>query len=304
MKKFAALVVFLALFTFAGCRDKAALDAQGVPHTLIIGEIQADNVKELQHVREQIRQFLSKKLGMPVEIVYTNDYVGLIEALRAKKIHAAVLPPFAYVVATRSISLTPIVTLGSNGKPVTYQSVLIANGHSNIKTIADMKIHAKALTLCFVDPASASGHLIPRAYLNTIGLNPDSAFKQTTFAGSHLSSVLAVKSGKIDIGCTTSMVFGLMERAKMLNPGDVNVLWTSAPIVSDPVAVRADLNKDFVKKLQQSYIAMNTEAPGILKSYVKIFIKDTVKRGFMPAADSLYNGLRKIAGGIKDLKAN
>jgi len=98
---------------------------------------------------------------------------------------------------------------------MTYTSSLIVNGHSNLKSMSDIKANSKNLTLCFVDPASTSGHLIPRAYLNTIGLNPDSAFKQVVFAGNHLASVLAVKSGKIDVGCTTSLVFNIMEEKKM-----------------------------------------------------------------------------------------
>jgi phosphonate transport system substrate-binding protein len=182
--------------------------------------------------------------------------------------------------------------------------VIIANAHGNIKTMDDVKAHSKNLVLGFVEPASASGHLIPRAYLNAIGLNPDTAFKQTIFAGNHLTSVLSVKSGKTDIGCTTNLIFMLMTKAKMINDGDIRVLWTSDPIVSDPIVVKSDINKDLQKRIQQAYLDMNKERPEILKAYVKIFIKDTTRRSYMVANDTLYNGLRKIAGSIKSLKAN
>jgi len=303
----ACIVTIIALFTFlnlTGCKNKGSVDSNGMPKTLMIGAVQSESMIELQKVREQICKFLGKKLGMPVEMVYSTDYSGVIEALKANKVHVADLPPFAYIIATREISLTPIVTLGSNGKPSTYQSVIIANGHSDIKSMADVKARSKSLTFCFVDPASASGHLVPRAYLNSIGLNPDTAFKQTIFAGSHPASVLSVKSGKIDVGCTTDLVFGIMIRKKMLNEGDVRVLWTSDPIVSDPVVVRGDLNKDFVKKLQKAYLDMNIEAPEILRNFLKIFLRDTTRRSYMVANDSMYSSLRKIAAGVKDLKAN
>ncbi len=124
--------------------------------------VETEKVDALRKAREAIRKYLQEKLKMPVQIIYTNDYVGIIEALRSNKIHFAEMPPFAYVIATRTMKLTPIVTLGSNGKPITYKSVLIVNAHSNLKTMDDVKAKASKLTLCFVDPASTSGHLIPR----------------------------------------------------------------------------------------------------------------------------------------------
>jgi len=241
-----------------------------------------------------------------VEMIYTNDYVGVIEALRANKVHMAELPPFAYVIATRSLKLTPIVTLGSssNGKPVSYQSVIIVKGDSKIKSMADVKAQSKKLTFCFVDPASTSGHLIPRAFLVSYGLNPDTAFKQTIFAGSHPASVLSVKSGKIDVGCTTDLLFNLMIQNHMLKDGDVRVIWRSAPIVSDPIVVRSDINPELTKKIQKAYLNLDKEHPEILKGLMQVIFKDTVTRSYMVADDSLFNGLRKIANGVKGLNAN
>jgi phosphonate transport system substrate-binding protein len=289
-------------FFLSGCGSKGSVDSNGVPKTLQVAVIQAEGFQQFTGARQKIYQFLSKKLGMPVEMVESTDYNATIEALKAHKVHMADIPPFAYVIATRTMKLTPIITLGIDGKPSTYSSVIIVNGHSNLKSMDDVKANSKKLTFCFVDPASTSGHLIPRAYLNTAGLNPDTAFKQVIFAGTHPASVMAVKSGKIDVGCTTDMVFGIMTKAKMLNEGDIRVIWTSAPIVSDPIVVRDDVNKDFAKKIQRAYLDMNTEAPELLQNYIKLLMKNSEKRSYIVAQDSMYDGLRKIAAGVKDLK--
>jgi phosphonate transport system substrate-binding protein len=304
MRTFIKIFILIAVLAVAGCKNKGSVDSNGMPKTLVIGYVQTESLDEIKKVRESVRKYLEKKLGIPVEIVFSTDYAGVIEALKSNKIHMASIPPFAYVIATRTVKLVPIVTLGNNGKPSTYQSVLIVNGHSDLKTIADVKARAKSLSLCFVDPASTSGHLVPRGYLNSIGLNPDTAFKQTVFAGSHMTSVLSVKSGKMDVGCTTNMIFGLMTRKGMIKDGDLRVIWTSAPIVSDPIVVRSDVNPEFTKKIQQAYLDMNIDAPEILHNYIKLFLKDTAKRSYMVAQDSMYDGLRRIAAGIKDLKAN
>lgn len=305
MKNIIIAIALFALLGFSGCTGNGGtVDNSGVPKTLIIGMVETEKIDELKKAREAIRKYLQEKLKMPVQIIYTNDYTGIIEALKSNKIHMAEMPPFAYIIATRTMKLTPIVTLGSNGKPITYKSVLIVNAHGSLKTMDDVKAKASKLTLCFVDPASTSGHLIPRAYLTSIGLNPDSAFKQVIFAGSHSASVLSVKSNKIDVGCTTDLIFSLMMKAKMLNEDDIRVIWRSAPIVSDPMVARADLNKDFVKKVQNAYVDFNKEHPEILSKFTKIFFHDTLTRSYIPVQDSMYNGLRKIANSVKDLKAN
>ena len=301
MKRSITAFLLLTVLFAAGCKSKTALDSNGVPQTLTIAVFGGEDPKMIKEMYVPIRDYLSKKLNMPVEMLFTTDYTAVIEALKSKKAHMAVLSPFSYIIATRATQITPIVVLAYNGVPFSYQSVLITSSQSNIKTIADLKANAKKLTLCFVDPASASGHLIPRAYLTSIGLNPDSAFKETMFAGGHLASVLSVKSRKVDVGCTTTLVFGVMMDKGLIKKDDINVLWTSPPIVSDPIVVINDLNKDLIKKIQDAYLHMD---PVIIHNYTKVFLKDTLTRSFMVGNDTMYNGLRRIANGVKDLKQN
>ena len=304
--KFRIMILCLmqAMYCLSACNRPDDLDSKGIPRKLVIANVQAENINQIKEVREKIRAILEKKLGIPVEIIQTNDYTGVIEALKAKKVDMADIPPFAYVIATREMKLFPLVTLGQDGQAFTYRSVIISNGHGNIKSMADVKANSKNLTFAFVDPASTSGHLIPRAYLNSIGLNPDSAFKQTIFAGNHLAAVLAVKSEKVDVACSTSIMFGLMTKQKMIADGDIRVLWTSDPIVAQPIVARDDINKDFAKKIQDAYLSINTEHPELLQKYIKIFLPTAKTATFVTIKDSDYDGLRKIAAGVKDLKDN
>ena len=304
MNRVLKYVAFLLVLLLAACKNKSSLESNGIPQTLIIGNIQTENFQEIKNIREKIREYLQKKLGMPVEMISSTDYNGIIEGLKSNKLHIANLPPFAYVIATRNMKLIPMVTLGSNGKPSTYHSVIMVNAKSNIYTIEDVKRNAKKLSFCFVEPASASGHLVPRGYLNTIGINPETDFKQTIFAGNHAASVLSIKAGKIDVGCTTEVAFNIMIRAKMLEPNDIRVIWRSEPIVNDPIVAVDGLNKDLVKRIQKAYLDMSKDEPVLLNTYVRLFTKDTAKRSYMIAQDSMYNSLRKIASGIKSLKAN
>jgi len=299
-----ALILFATLMILvSGCKNSADLDADGVPGKLVLAIYAGgDNPGAVKSAMALFGSYLEKKLGMEVEFNFSTDYTSVIEAIRAKKAHIAYLSPFSYVLASQAHDITPIATLGENGKPTMYHSVIITNPATHLTSMADVKARAKNLTLCFADPASTSGHLIPRAYLVTLGLNPDSAFKQVIFAGSHPASILSVASGKIDVGCST-LEYGIqkLERGGELKPEQIKILWESDPIVASPIVVRNDLNKAFVKKIQNLYLNLAKDAPEVFAAYIKLYHPKLNGLSYMTVDDSMYNGLRKIARGIKDL---
>ena len=287
------------LLTTGGCKNKLELDPNGNPNTLVIGVYEGDNVAEHSAVIEKVRQYLEKKLDMKVEVLKSSDYTSVVEALLTKKVHLAYISPFSYVLATQKQKLEPLVAPGMNGKPVNYRSIIFTNPGTGVKSMDDVKARAKSLTLCFGDPASTSGHLVPRAYLKSIGLDPKTAFKETMFAGSHMASVMAVKGGKVDVGCSFEYNYEKMIRQKMINPEDLIILWKSDPIVEGPIVMRPDINTQFTERVREAYLNMPTEAPAVFKAYISMFDParaDSIR--YIKVDDSVYNGLRKIAAGI------
>jgi phosphonate transport system substrate-binding protein len=304
MKTLKIGLMFLSmLLIFPACHNKVALDANGMPGKLVIAIYSGgDNPAGVKSAMGRIKPYFEKSLGMEVEYFYATDYTAVIEAIRAKKAHVAYMSPFSYILGSQTHDITPIVTMGEDGKPHLYHSIIFTNYKTNLNSMADVKARSKSLTLCFADPASTSGHLIPRAYLVTMGLNPDSSFKETIFAGSHPASILSVASGKVDVGCSTKEYgIDLLLRRGVLKGGQVKVLWQSDPIVSSPIVVRNDLNKDLAKKIQALFLNMSKDDPDAFKAYVKLYYTHPEKLSYMPVQDSMYNGLRKIAKGIKDL---
>jgi phosphonate transport system substrate-binding protein len=211
----------------------------------------------------------------------------------------AYLGPFAYVLATQKQPLVPLVVGGINGRPVNYRSIIFTNPGTGIKTMDDVKARAKNLTLCFADPGSTSGHLVPRAYLTSIGLDPKSAFKETLFAGSHFASLLAVKGGKVDVGCSFEYGYDKLLRQKQMKPEDLVILWWSDPIVESPIAMRTDVNPQFTERVRAAYLNMRTQAPDVFKLYISMYEPGRAdSMNYVRVDDSAFNGLRKIAAGI------
>lgn len=303
MKKLLNRSIILVACLFAGCVDKTQLH-NGVPETLVVAVFGGDDPGLTTRKLTPLTDYLGKKLGKKVELIKTSDYTAAIEALHAKKVHMAYLSPFSYILASKKGDVVPLVTMGVDGEPRSYRSIIVARTSSGLKNMDDVKAKAKELTLSFSDPASTSGHMIPRAYLTSIGLDPQTSFKQTLFASSNGASVMTVLAGKVDIGCAWENAIPILERKGVMKKEDLIILWKSDPIVSSPVVVRKDLNPEFAEKIKQVYLGMAHEVPEQFANYVNLYYSDTKGYGYVTAYDSTYNGLRKIAAGIKDTDIN
>ncbi len=191
----------------------AAMDTTGWPDTFIYGVFDSGDVGKALTTSEPLRARLEKELqkikpSMRVVVYTGTSYTAVIQAMKAGRIDAFEVGPFAYILAAQEANAEPLgihAPDASNAKAFDatvktfYLSTIITkkgNG-ANIKTVADLKGH----TFSFVDPASTSGHLMPASIIKAVGLDPDTDMK-TIYAGSHPTSVLSVEAGKVDAGAT------------------------------------------------------------------------------------------------------
>src|SRR3989344_3494057 len=90
------ILVSFALFLTACQNQNITGDAVGEIKVLKMGLIPADDAEEMLRNYEPVREYLSEKLGIPVEIKVTSDYTAAIEAMRYKHIDMAWFGPFSY----------------------------------------------------------------------------------------------------------------------------------------------------------------------------------------------------------------
>jgi phosphonate transport system substrate-binding protein len=170
---------------------------------------------------------------------------------------------------------------------------------SKIFSIEDVRTHAATMTLAWVDPASASGHLVPRAYLESVGIDPERAFKRTIFTLSHLASAMTVKSGQVDLAVITPNTLENLVKKGRLKSDDLRVIWTSAPIVTSVVAVRGGLGNIFKEKVRAAYLSFRTEDPLNWSKFQRLFVDPSTI--WVAAEDDDYNELRALARNVKHL---
>jgi len=286
------ITIFLSVFIlFTGISW-----GQAKPKVLKLGLIPAEDIEEMIRAFAPAKQHLEKELGVRIEEFKATDYTAVVEAMRAKKIDVAFFGPFSYVLAAKRANARAIVggSIG-DGRLATYHSILVTHRESGLRNMDDVKDRAKKLTVSFVDPASTSGHLIPRGHLESIGIRVDKDFKEIIFAGGHDAAILAVKARKVDIGATWEKPYKDAQDKGLITPEDVFVIWKSEGIPRSPIAVRGDLDESFVQRIQRAFLDMPQKAPEAFKQFEGRWDKN---KSYVPVTDKDYDYIRQVAKGL------
>jgi phosphonate transport system substrate-binding protein len=104
--------------------------------------------------------------------------------------------------------------------------------------------------MCWVDPNSTSGYIIPRIMLAANGVDPDKDFAQTVEAGSHDQVIIAVYNGDCDAGASFDDARDNVEDDFPDVKEKVLVLATTPEIPNDSVS----FIKDFPAEMRQQII--------------------------------------------------
>jgi phosphonate transport system substrate-binding protein len=171
--------------------------------------------------------------------------------------------------------------------PGKYNSLLMAGKDSPVKTVADIK----GKDFSFVDPASTSGNLFPRAMLLEAGIDPNKDIKGR-YAGNHNNSILAVAKGQVPCGASNNLSLDKAISSGAIGKDDIVILKVSPDIPNGPYAVHPDLDKRAVAKLQEAYGSFKD--PATLKALELV-------GPLIPVDTSFYNFVRQTAK-ILDLK--
>ena len=140
--------------------------------------------------------YLSKELGIKVNLRIANDYAAVIEGQRAGNIQLAYYGPASFSRARVTGVKTDafVIDVNADGSKG-YYSVFYVLAKSPYHELNDLK----GKNLGLVDPNSTSGNNMPRFKMNQMGVDPEKFFSQVVFTGSHENAVLALAQGTVDV---------------------------------------------------------------------------------------------------------
>ncbi|MEX2623908.1 MAG: phosphate/phosphite/phosphonate ABC transporter substrate-binding protein [Acidimicrobiia bacterium] len=249
---------------------------------------------------------LEEDLGVEVEFITTQSYAGHIEGLIAGDLDISVMSPFAYVIATGAgadIEARGAYITSPTGQPV-YRSHGLARADS--PDVASIEDYA-GKRICFVDPGSASGFLIPSAGLLAVGIDPEADLAEAIFAGGHDTSVLAIADGSCDAGFAVDTQLDRAIAEGDVAEGELVKVWESADIPGVVLTVSGALPEDLRDAIADVFLN-NTGADLYERGFCNenwveqdgptgtpwCPIAGTSTWGFAVVDDSLYDSLREV----------
>ncbi|MEW6056618.1 MAG: phosphate/phosphite/phosphonate ABC transporter substrate-binding protein [Bdellovibrionota bacterium] len=192
MAKFSRLTVlaFLTLgLSLSSCtkKDETA--------DLVMGFNPAESAEVVEANGKALAALIREKTGLNLKTFVSTDIGGLVEAMRSGKVHLAFMPPFSFIQAERVAGAKVLLKAVRKGRAVNYSTIITAKGHKSLQDL-------KGKSMAWIDPASTTGHIIPKNELMDMGIDPDTFFGKQVFAGGHDALVLSVVNKTVDAGAT------------------------------------------------------------------------------------------------------
>ena len=215
--------------------EEAATDLGTADNPIVMSFVPSGDTQDIIASGDTLATMLSEATGLVVEANVGTDFSAVREAMCAGQAQIGWLNTFNYVMANEQCGVDAgMVT--SRFDATTYSGQIIVRADSGIETLADLE----GKVMCWVDPASTSGYIIPRIMLAAEGVDPDTAFSETIEAGSHNNVVTQVYNGDCDAGATFSDARTGIEEEFPDVLEVVSVLATTSEIPNDSVSFTAD----------------------------------------------------------------
>ena len=238
---------------------------------LTIGISSGENETDAIARTQPYADYLSRELGVPVNIVRGTDYAAVIEAMRSGHVQFASVGPAAYALARKVMGedIAPVaVTLDQDGN-LGYYSVIAVRADSPYQTLEDIK----GKSFAFADPNSTSGYAVPSYYLATeLNTSADEYFSEVAFSGGHEQSVMALVNGTFEAVAThwrneTAGNIQTMEKKGLIQPGSTRIIWKSPVIPNTPVMMLTTLPQELQDAFKTALMAFPEKDPEGFATY-------------------------------------
>jgi len=283
MKRNLWLVALLLLsamaLVLAGCGEPE-LGTEDNP--IVMSFVPSGDTQEIIASGDTLAPMISEKTGLVVQANVGTDFAAVREAMGAGQAHIGWLNTFNYVLAAEKFNVDVGLVTERFGS-TTYAGQINVRADSGIATIQDLK----GKVMCWVDPNSTSGYIIPRIELAAEGINPDTDFASTVEAGSHNNVIIQVYNGECDAGATYADARSSVAEDYPDVNEQVVVLYTTSNIHNDSVAFIEEFPEEMRTQIVNALleIAGTEEGVAALESLYSI-------SGLQAAEDTFYDEFR------------
>ena len=273
-------MVAVLVFALAACGGEPGLGTEENP--IVMSFVPSGDTQDIIASGDTLAQMLSERTDLVVKANVGTDFSSVREAMCADQAHIGWLNTFNYVLANEQCGVDAALATSRFGA-TTYAGQIIVRADSGITTLEDLK----GKVMCWVDPASTSGYIIPRIMLAAEGVDPDTAFSQTIEAGSHNNVVTQVYNGDCDAGATFADARTGIEEEFPDVLEQVVALATTADIPNDSVSFIQEFPEEMRAEVVAALmdIAASPEGQEALNTLYNI-------EGLVDSSDAFYDTFR------------
>ena len=264
----------------------AFVRAQGSPLRLGVGLFQPDRERN-DATYKPLAEHLAARLGRPVVLRTVDTWEGLAKSLATGETDIGLLGPWGYVLANQSAGAQVVGTILYDGKPE-YHALIITHPDSGLKSVDDLIKSGKTRSFALGDKGSTSGYLIPLHFFMQTGVpDPEKHFAKVLYT-KHQAIETQVAAGQLDAGADYNRNRNAMIEEGLIKADRSRIIWQSAPLPNDAVALSADLYKDkaFVARVQAALL----EVGALLKTQPQLLPSHYT--GFVLSDNSFYKPIR------------
>ena len=228
------------------------------PSALIFAYSPTENPAVYQHVYQPLMDHLAACTGKRMIYYPVQSNSAQIEAMRAGRLHIALLATGAVGFAVNLAGAVPAIVLGSERGPAGYRLYAIVKADSPFQKLTDLKGKKVAHTA----PSSNSGNLAPRVLFPGEGLKPEDDYKPV-MSGGHDKSIMGVALGDYDMAPVASDIYERMVARGQVKTDATRIIWKSEVFPTSSYSIAHDLKPELAEKLKQCFY--NYTFPEVMK---------------------------------------
>ncbi len=231
-------------------------DRSGWPRTLRVSAIPDVNQSQLAVTYQPFAEYLSKRLGIPVEFTPVTDYAATVDGLASKRLELVWYGGYTSVQAVRATGGNA-ERLAMRAEDRQFKSVFVTHPGAGVASLADLK----GKTFSFGSQSSTSGHLMPRYFLKENGIDPDKDFTRLNYSGAHDATAKAVEGGVVDAGALNYLTWARLVEETKVDTTKIRVFWTTPEYVDYCWVARRDLPASLREAIRSAFLELDPADP-------------------------------------------
>ena len=248
------------------------------------------NAEDTKKAFTPIFAHIAREFNADFELAVTTDWAGMAVAMGSGQLDLAWMGPWGYIIANNSSGCSAVATVKYDDKPV-YYAIMI--GKPELK-VAKFPEDTRGMSISFADVGSTSGWLIPTWYAKEVWKIDPKAYWKYSEGASHPANEIAVQAGQVDMATDFDRNRNAMIASGRVKADGNKILWTSAPLPNDAIAVPKDAPKEFGAQVQKILTTITVEQ-------AKTLLPPRYT-GFVAATHASYESIEKAGIAVGKIK--